>query len=362
MQTAAQRMNVSDSRSGLVTTVSVIVPCRNERDHIEGFLESLLRQERAGLWVEYLIADGMSDDGTQEILRAVAARHPEMRIIRNEGRIVSTGLNRAIREARGDIIVRMDAHTEYAPDYIRECVRCLEETGADNVGGPARTRARSLMQQAIALAFHSRFSTGGARFHDPQFEGQVDTVTYGCWRKETLERLGLFDEELVRNQDDELNLRITRSGGKVYQSPRIQSWYYPRPSLGALFRQYAQYGFWKVRLIQKHRLPASWRHPVPVLFLIWLLLLLKASPFLPRAALVLGGTLALYCLALLATSVATCARSGQWRCLPLLPVVFAMFHFGYGWGSLCGLVKFWLLRRGPRGAFTELTRNPDNKG
>src|SRR5262249_21289065 len=148
------------------------------------------------------------------------------------------GLNRAVRAAKGDIIIRMDVHTEYAPDYVKRCVEVLRGTGADNVGGPARTRAEGYRQEAIALAFHSRFSTGGARFHDPNYDGYVDTVTYGCWRKTRLVELGLFDEELARNQDDELNVRIHRAGGTVYQSSSIRSWYRPRPSLRGLFTQH----------------------------------------------------------------------------------------------------------------------------
>ena len=133
-----------------------------------------------------------------------------IRVIDNPGRIVSTGLNAAIRTARGDIVVRLDAHTAYAPDYIRRCVDVLESTGADNVGGPARTRANGRLGQAISAAYHNPFGSGGARFHNEEFEGYVDTVIYGCWRKTTLEQLGLFDEALVRNQDDELNFRLVR--------------------------------------------------------------------------------------------------------------------------------------------------------
>src|SRR5262249_29352304 len=152
----------------------------------------------------------------------------------NPRKITSTGLNRAILAAQGEIIVRMDAHTEYAGDYIRQCVQVLEETGADNVGGAWRTKASGYLQQAVALAFHSPFSAGGARSHEVDYEGYIDTIIYGCWRRKRLIEVGMFDEELVRNQDDELNLRITRSGGKIWQSARIRSWYQPRASLMAL--------------------------------------------------------------------------------------------------------------------------------
>ena len=182
-------------------SVTVIVPCRNEIRHIRDFLDSVIRQDTTGIDLEIVVADGMSGDGTREILEEYERECPTLRVIDNPKRIVSTGLNAAIRQARGEIIVRMDAHTEYAPDYIRTCVQVMNETNAENVGGPALTRAEGYLAQAIARGFHSKFVSGGARFHDARYEGYVDTVTYGCWRKSTLLRMGLFDERLYRSQD-----------------------------------------------------------------------------------------------------------------------------------------------------------------
>src|SRR5262249_53760198 len=156
----------------------------------------------------------------------------------------------AIRAAQGSIIIRMDVHTEYASDYIRQCLAVLQETGADNVGGPWVAKGNGLVSSAIAAAFQSPFAVGGARGHDFHYEGAIDTVYLGCWPREVFDRIGLFDEEFVRNQDDEFNLRLARAGGKIWQSPRIKSWYRPRGSLKALWRQYVQYGYWKVRVIQ----------------------------------------------------------------------------------------------------------------
>ena len=183
---------------------------------------------------------------TSKILRTAASRELRLKVIDNPGRIVSIGLNAAIRAARGQIIIRMDAHTAYAPDYVARCLEVLEKTGADNVGGPWLATGDGYVGRAIAAAFQSSFAVGGARGHDANYEGPVDTVYLGCWSKETFERFGYFDEELVRNQDDEHNLRITRGGGKVYQSPKIKSWYRLRGTLAALFKQYMQYGYWKV--------------------------------------------------------------------------------------------------------------------
>ncbi len=382
--------------------VSVIVPCRHEASHIATCVAGLLALEAPAGGFELVVADGMSTDGTREILgrleqsvssqpsvvssQSSAVSGPILRMIDNPGRITPCGLNAAIRAARGEIIVRADAHTTYAADYLLKCLETLEQTGADNVGGPAQTKADGYRQRAVAAAYHSPFSVGGARFHDIDFDGYVDTVTYGCWRKETFERFGLFDEELVRNQDDEHNLRIIRGGGKVFQSSKIESWYRPRGKLTALFKQYMQYGYWKVRVIQKHRLPASWRHLVPGAFVLTLasLFLLSTfcfllSHFSAAAGRVVGSPLSgvhsvshfcfllsafcfvligsAYLLAVLVASVVTAAKT-EWKLLLVLPAVFACYHLGYGFGFLRGVLDFVILRRRGSVAFATLTRGP----
>src|SRR5262249_41223667 len=153
-------------------------------------------------------------------------------------------------------------------DYLLRCVEVLEKSGADNVGGPFRTSAEGPSQRAIAAASASTFAVGMQRGRAVHYEGYADTVVFGCWRREAFHRFGLSDESPWRNQDDEHNLRIVRAGGKVWQSPAIQAWYRPRSSLGALFRQYFAYGYWKVPLIVKHRGPASLRHLVPAPFIV----------------------------------------------------------------------------------------------
>ncbi|MBO9540006.1 glycosyltransferase family 2 protein [bacterium] len=336
--------------------LSVIVPCRNERQHIAPFLEAVLAQAREGFELEVLIADGMSDDGTREVLAEYTERHPFIRVIDNPERNTPHALNRAITAARGEVIVRMDVHTVYAPDYLRECLAVLEESGADNVGGAWHAAGKTYVQEAIALGFQSPFSSGGAASHATEFEGEVDSVYLGCWRRAVFEEVGLFDPELVRNQDDELNLRLVRAGRRVWQSPRIKSRYYPRASLSALFRQYAQYGYWKVRVIQKHRLPASLRHLVPGAFVLALLLLALLAPFNRLACWGLVGLVGLYALANVAISVLTCFKPARLKYLPLMPGVFAAFHLGYGYGFLRGAIDFVLLRKGGASAFTTLTR------
>ena len=335
-------------------TVSIVVPCRNEAPHIEAFVRSALDQQVGSAKLELIIADGRSDDGTREILKRWAAKDTRLRIVDNPLQIVSSALNAAIREATGDVIIRMDAHTAYASDYVRQCLEVLQETGADNVGGPWVARGDGYSGLAIAAAFQSPFAVGGARAHDPHYEGELDSVYLGCWRRDVFQRVGNFDEELVRNQDDEFNLRLVRLGGRIWQSPRIRSWYQVRSSLKDLCRQYVQYGYWKVRVIQKHNLPASVRHLIPGTFVASLAILTLAAPFgvIPRYGLVLlAGT---YSLCLAIASVVTAARS-RLSLLPILPIVFACYHLSYGVGFLKGIWDFQV--RGRASPFAEkLTR------
>ncbi len=325
-------------------TVSVIVPCRNEKAHIAAFCEAVTHQHLPTGWqLQLLVADGLSDDGTRELLQGWAQRDPRLQLIDNPARIVSTGLNAAIAKAQGEVIVRMDVHTRYASDYVARCIEKLEETGADNVGGPWRARAagrepdNNATGQAIAAAFQSRWVAGGARSRDVRYNGWVDTVYLGAWPRATFTRWGGFDETLVRNQDDEHNLRIAVGGGRIWQSAAIESVYEPRSSITALFKQYLQYGYWKPFVMRKHGQPAALRHLVPGLFVA-----LLALSFLP-AAFGNGGLLewllALYGVAVLLASgliVATHQPSLAWPVVWRLPAVIAAYHLGYGAGSLWG--------------------------
>jgi succinoglycan biosynthesis protein ExoA len=333
-------------------TLSVIVPCRNEAEHIDAFLESMFAQRLdAHDQLEVIVADGMSTDGTRERLAEWQRRKLELVVIDNPPGITSSALNRAVERARGEIIVRMDVHTTYSPDYVVECANTLERTGATCVGGAWRPRATQGLQRAIARAFESGFGSGGAQSRRGDYSGPVDTVYLGAWRRADLVRLGGFDEKLVRNQDDELNLRILRSGGQVWQSATIRSSYTPRGSLPALFRQFYQYGYWKVAVIRKHRLPASPRHLVPFAFLVVLCSLLLVAPFVPLAGVIAAVLLSVYAAVALASAMAMRESRAM-----SIAVAFACMHFGYGLGFVHGLFDFILRRRAPRNAATRLTR------
>jgi GT2 family glycosyltransferase len=309
---------------------------------------------------EIVVADGRSDDGTRPRVESVARDYPDrVRLIDNDAGIVSTGLNAAIKASRGQLIVRMDAHTWYARDYLVQCLRVHRETGADNVGGPWVAQGRGRIGRAVALSFASPLSTGGGAAHAASYEGPVDTVYLGAWDRAIFERIGAFDEELVRNQDDELNLRIVRAGGVVWQSPAIRSEYQCRSNLGDLIRQFYQYGYWKVRVIQKHRLPASVRHLVPATALLGVIAAAVLAPVSAAAAAALGAAVVIYSLAVGAGTVG-CAGIANWSLWPAVAVTFPCYHFGYAVGFLHGLVDFVWLNRAPRRCAVTLSRTSLN--
>ena len=256
--------------------VSVVIPMRNESDWIDRCLGSVLAQDYPADQMEVLVADGMSTDDSPQRLAELAERDPRVRTIENPGLIVPTGLNRAIAAARGDIIMRIDAHTTIERDYMRRGVDALERTGASNVGGPMVCRGGTPIAEAIASAMESRFGIGAA-FHFAKEETECDTVYMGMWPKRVFEEVGLFDEELVRNQDDELSYRIRKAGGKIVLTPSMRSLYQNRESWTALIRQFFQYGVWKVRVLQKHPRQMSVRHFVPPAFQAFVVLALAVG-------------------------------------------------------------------------------------
>jgi succinoglycan biosynthesis protein ExoA len=332
---------------------TVITPCRNEVRSIAAFLASVDALNRDGLDVEIVVADGMSDDGTRPLLDAWSKAEAGRIVVENLGRIVSTGLNAAIGIASGTFIVRMDAHTVYDKNYLVECVRALQQTNAKSVGGPWKAVGYDFVSRCIALAFQSPLGSGNSTSRKTDFSGYVDTVYLGSWRRQDLLDIGGFDEDLVRNQDEELCFRFRLDGGKIWQDAKIISSYAPRNSLLKLLKQSQQYGYWKVRVMRKHGRPANLRQFAP-------------------AALVAGGTLLVLLgivstlfwvlLAALALVYATaCVLSMLGRGSSLAEVLVTalcipIMHLGYGFGYWQGLWDFIILRRAPRPSSAKLTR------
>ena len=322
-------------------SVTVIMPIRNEGAFIDRSLGAVVDQDFPRERLQILVADGRSTDDTRARIQDLARKHPEVtiEIVDNPGGIVPTGMNAALRKATGDIIVRVDGHTIVEPDYIRRCLDALERTGAQCVGGRMDAVADAALGRAVALATSSPFGVGGARFHYSPREEEVDTVYMGAWPRELFQRMGGFDEEMVRNQDDELSYRIRERGGRIMLDPSIKSRYYPRTSLRTLWRQYFQYGYWKVRVMQKHPLQMKLRHFAPGALVATLAVTALASPFSAAARVALVTVASLYVAANLAASAWTARRADEGSA-PWLPVVFAALHLSYGAGFLTGLVRF----------------------
>ena len=309
--------------------------------------------------MEVLVADGRSDDGTREIVERFAARHPCVRVLDNPARITPAALNTAIRAATGEVIIRMDAHAIYPPDYVSRLVTALEETGADNVGGVVITLPAddTVTARAIALAFAHPLGVGNAYFRIGAARRRwVDTVPFGCFRRELFERVGMFDEELVRNQDDEFNLRLIGRGGRVLLLPDVVSQYYGRRSLGAVARMFYQYGYFKPLVARKAERIMT-RQLVPPLFVLSLVVTAALGISVPAARELLAGIVGTYG-ALVLTGAALAARKDGVRCATALAAVFAVMHLSYGVGYLRGIIDHWfsLRRRTRRTTPMPLTR------
>lgn len=321
--------------------ISLILPIRNEENFISRNIDSILAQDYPQDQIEILIVDGMSTDKTREIVRTYQQTHTNIYLIDNPGKIVPIGMNLALRRVKGDIVIRIDGHCVIASDYVYNCVHHLQQDGVDGVGGPMRSIGEDLVSEVTALAMSSKFGVGNSSFRtEAGVTKLADTVPFPAYTRAIIEKVGLYDEELVRNQDDEYNYRIREAGGKILLADDVKSEYYSRGSLRKLWKQYFQYGFWKVRVLQKHPRQMSLRQFVPLAFVIALTLTFVLCVVVSWGWLTLSILLAVYLLANLAASIITASGQGFTKVL-LLPLAFAIIHLSYGLGFLVGLFSFW---------------------
>jgi len=285
--------------------------------------------------MEVIVADGGSRDGTSAILDQLAREEPRLRVVDNPDRLQAPGLNRIIREARGDVVVRADVHCQYARDYVRRCVEVLEETSADNVGGAQRPLPQSAFQVALCAALGSPLGVGGARYRSAANEGFVDTVFLGAFRRRVFETVGLFDPRAITNEDAEINQRLLDAGGHVYLSRRIVVHYHPRDSFEAVARQYFRYGRGRARTFLKHGRLRAVRPALPFLMMVMALLLVLAPPL---------RYLDLSALAAYAAVVSLEALRVGWRLGPAatmkIALIFPVLHFAHGSGFAVGLGRY----------------------
>lgn len=340
----------SKIRYDIFPFVSIIIPCRNEEKSIGKCLDSVIANDYTKEKLEVIVVDGMSEDKTKEIVNKSAERFPFIKLLSNSKKIVPTAMNIGIKNARGQIIIRMDAHNVYKEDYISKCIKYLQEYNVDNVGGIWVTLpgADTLIAHSIALALSHPFGVGNAYFRIGSVEPKyVDTVPFGCYRREVFDKIGFFDEDLVRNQDDEFNLRLIKSGGKILLVPDIVSYYYARDSLLKLWKMYFQYGYFKPLAAQKVGAILTWRQLIPTFFVSSLIISGVLSLFFKPFLLVSLFIIFSYLIAIVSFSFSIAFKKG-FKYLFTFPIVFATLHFSYGWGYLKGIWDFIVLKRHKR--------------
>jgi len=326
-----------------LTFTSVIIPCRNEETFIGRCLDSIITNDYSKEKLEVLVVDGMSEDRTREVVVGYAQQYPFIRLIDNPKKITPTGLNLGIKSAKGNIIIWMSGHNHYEKDYISRSVENLIKYSADNVGGVMKTlpRSDSFIGRAIVASLSHRFGVGNSYFRVHTDEPKwVDTVFGGCYRKDVFDRVGLFNEKLVRGQDMEFNLRLKKAGGKTLLVPDIVSYYYARSDLKSFWKHNWANGVWAVLpFLYSPIMPVSWRHLVPLIFVTALIGSAVSGFLLPPFFWFFWVILGSYVLASLTVSLQIAFQKRDVKYFAVMPFIFGILHFGYGLGSLLGVFK-----------------------
>lgn len=332
-----------DDSNSKLPFVSVIVPCRNEAGYIQRCLRSILRSDYPADRMEIGVFDGMSTDGTRQQILEMAAEDSRITMRDNLEKVVAPAMNEGIRSARGEIVVRIDGHAEIAEDFLRNSVDVLKDhPDAWCAGGVIKTVGEGFWGRVIAAVMSSMFGVGNSWFRVGGYDGPVDTVAFGAYWRWVFTRIGLFDETLLRNQDDELNMRLILAGGTIWLSQSIRSVYHSRSGPVKLWRQYFQYGFWRIRTLMKHSRPATLRQLIPGLFAGSILLFALSSLWIPLAGAALAVILGLYCVVLIMGTVDVAWRQGI--VAVGAPLILFLLHMGYGLGCIWGVIRFIILR------------------
>ena len=319
----------------MLPRVTIAMPAYNEEKYIETCIASVQAQDYPADRIEILVADGRSTDKTRDILATLSAADPRIKMIDNPARLQAAGLGQIVKEAQGDVIVRMDVHAEYAPDYVRKCIETLERTGADNVGGAQRAKAKSAFQRALCAALGSPVGVGGAKYRSPDAEGFVDTVFLGAFRRKVFEAVGLWDPNAITNEDAELNQRILENGGQIYLSRDIVVHYFPRDNFKALAKQYYKYGRGRARTLLKLGTFPTLRPLLPFLMTTGAAALVAIPPLWPFAP----AAFATYALATGAEAVRVGRKLGA-SAIPLVWAMFPVLHVSHGAGFAAGLFRY----------------------
>ena len=334
--------------NNLSPAITIVIPVRNEAPFIDRCLRSVFSSDPIPEGIEVLVVDGMSTDGTRQRLAEWCRTEGNMTVLDNPDGIAPTAMNIGIRAARGRWIIILGAHAEYPPNYFTLCLRTIRRTKADNVGGRMITLSSgdNLQGKLVRALTTHFFGVGNAGFRLGANEGPADTVVFSCCRREVFERIGLFDERLVRNQDYEFNRRLLRSGGSIWHNPEIQARYYNQGTLAGLFRQGFRTGEWNVWMWYVAPYSFAWRHAIPLLFTAAIITALVVAFIQITAGVTLLALIFVPYLALAALAALQQAfRYAAWM-FPILPFLFFAYHLVYGAGGLWGLLLL-LIRRAP---------------
>jgi glycosyltransferase involved in cell wall biosynthesis len=350
-----EAMGLEPMTKAALPFVTIVVPCRNEEKYIARCLESILENDYPKDRMEILVLDGMSEDRTREIVASYRQRYPMVRLVDNPKKHIPVAMNIGIREARGERILKMDAHSTYQPEYISKCVRYQDEYDAENAGGVWKMvpGADTTMAKAIVLGLGHRFGSGNANVkvgvEKPTWS---DTTAFGCFRRDLFERIGMYDEHLLSSSDLDLNQRIQAAGGGILVVPDVVINYLADANLRALHRHVFADGVWVSYVMKFGKKAWSWRHWVPAIFVVSLVSAFVLGA-VNRAFLWLGlGVAAVYAAVSFVVSLQIAVGEREARYAFLLPVVFAVRHFVHGLGTLFGLVlvilpgEHWKGRRG----------------
>jgi len=326
----------------MLPLVSIIVPCYNEQATIRSLLEAINAQTYPRSCLEVIIADGLSEDDTRVEIASFRHEHSDLClcIVDNPGHIIPIGLNRAIRGARGEIIIRMDAHSKPYPDYVERCVQALEAGLGKNVGGvwEIRPGGEGWIAEAIAVAAAHPLGVGDALYRHAKHPAQVDTVPFGAFYRSLVDHIGMYNETLLTNEDYEFNTRVRRSGGRVWLDPEIRSVYFARVNLNELARQYWRYGFWKWCMLRRYPSTLRWRQALPPLFVISLFILVVLAFWLPVMRTLLFLEIFLYLAMLFSVGLHAAVHQRKVHLILGLPLAISTMHFSWGSGFLCSLI------------------------
>lgn len=321
--------------------VSVIIPCYNEQETIASLLDAICKQTYPLQRIEVIVADGLSTDETLHRIAVFVTDHPQctIRVIQNPERIIPKALNRAIAIAQGEIILRLDAHSIPREDYIERCVDALEKRLGDNVGGMWEIEAgdQSWLGRSIAVAAAHPFGVGDARYRVGGGAQSVDTVPFGAYWRSLFERIGMFNENLLTNEDYEFNTRIRLNGGTIWFDPMIRTKYFARRNLKELAKQYWRYGYWKAKMLQMYPSALRWRQLLPPLFILCLISLMCLAFFIPFARYGLFLQIGVYFLTLLGLGIIEAVKRKELPLMVGFPLCVATMHFAWGTAFLWSL-------------------------